>query len=209
MPLSPVKRSDPFEFPPRIVPLGMTYQWVAKTVMGDVQKNYTTLVDRGWIAVPAQWHPKVFDVVSGPIEIGGQILMCHAAARDEEADRIAGAQTILDDWAAKYGGTFSGGVRVSYDELSETRLVGDPKMAQTIIDDWAAKYGGTFSGGVRVSYDELSETRLVGDPKMAQTIIERSPMTQPNRVAVRLLERKPRHALLRWLFNLISKEIES
>jgi hypothetical protein len=57
MSLTPVKRSDPFDFPKSMVPVGMTYQWNAKKVLGEVQESYFRMLADGWVPVPAKWHP--------------------------------------------------------------------------------------------------------------------------------------------------------
>lgn len=50
----------------------------------------------------------------------------------EEAERIAGAAKNLDDWRDKYGGEFSGGVRMSYGGQAFDVQVGDKEIAQKI-----------------------------------------------------------------------------
>ena len=137
--LTPVKRSDPFDFPKSMVPLGLTYQWNAKTVLGDAQDSYTKMIADGWMPVPAKWHPEWYKGSSEAVEVGGQVLMCHAHARDAQADAIAASQKQLDDWAKKYGDAgISGGVRVwtGDPEASPHRFtrIGDEKTAQKIIE---------------------------------------------------------------------------
>ena len=53
--------------------------------------------------VPAKWHPEWYKGLSEAVEVGGQVLMCHAHARDAQADAIAASQKQLDNWAKKYG----------------------------------------------------------------------------------------------------------
>jgi hypothetical protein len=128
--LTPVKRSDPFDFPKSAVPLGLTYQWSAEKVMGEKNPDHQKLLDAGWMPVPPQWHSPY------PVKVQGNILLCHAKARDEEADRIAGAQKNIENWQQKFGG-FSGGVRIQYqtaDGISNVNEMpmGDKKLATKI-----------------------------------------------------------------------------
>lgn len=131
MALTPVKRTDPFDFPKHMVPLGLTYQWSAEKVMGDSNPNHQNLINNGWMPVPAAWH------VPYPVKVQGNILLCHARARDEEAERIAGAEKNIENWQKKFGG-FSGGVRIQQqtaDSVSEVRTIpmGNPALAEKIM----------------------------------------------------------------------------
>lgn len=76
---------DPFDFPLSIIPRGMTYQWVGKTLMGEPHPDYKKMLDGGWIPVPGRRHPGIFKTINeeGFIEVGGQILM----GRTTEATR--------------------------------------------------------------------------------------------------------------------------
>lgn len=52
----------------------------------------------------------------------------------EEAERISGALKNLDDWAMKYGGSFSGGVNMQYGSGKKYSVqVGSPELAQKIV----------------------------------------------------------------------------
>ena len=137
MSLTPVKRSDPYDFPKSMVPMGLTYQWCAKTVMGEPQVQFQKLKEDGWIEVPAIWHRGQFDSTGPVIELGGQVLMAHPHPRDEEAERIAGAQKNVDDWIAKTGGAFSGGIRAWVGDINapppDFRQVGKHKMANIVL----------------------------------------------------------------------------
>jgi hypothetical protein len=131
MAFTPVKRTDPFDFPQHLVPLGLTYQWSAEKVAGEVNPIHKELLDKGWIPVPAQWHQPY------PVRVSGNILVCHAKARDEEADRIAGAEKNIENWQRKFGG-FSGGVRIQQqtaEGVSEVKTIpmGDPALAKKIM----------------------------------------------------------------------------
>jgi hypothetical protein len=131
MALTPVKRTDPFDFPKHMVPLGLTYQWSAEKVVGEPNTFHRALLDAGWMAVPAQWHAPY------PVKVQGNILLCHARPRDEEAERIAGAEKNIENWQQKFGG-FSGGVRIQQqtaDGVSEGRTIpmGDPVLAEKIM----------------------------------------------------------------------------
>lgn len=131
MALTPVKRNDPFDFPKHMVPLGLTYQWSAEKVMGEANPIHRSLIDKGWLPVPATWHAPY------PVKVQGNVLLCHARARDEEADRIAGAEKNIENWQKKFGG-FSGGVRIQHqtaDGVSEFKTIpmGDPALANKIM----------------------------------------------------------------------------
>ena len=131
MALTPIKRTDPFDFPKHLGPLGLTYQWSAERVDGEPNPFHKELIDRGWVSVPAQWH------LPYPVKVSGNILLCHARARDEEAERIAGAEKNIENWQKNFGG-FSGDVRIQQqtaDGVSEVRTVpvGDPALAKKIM----------------------------------------------------------------------------
>src|ERR1700681_1325295 len=129
---TPVKRTEPFDFPKHMVPLGLTYQWSAERVVGEPNPVHKNLIDGGWMPVPTQWHAPY------PVRVQGNILLCHAKAKDEEAQRIAGAQKNVENWMLKTGGQFSGGVRIQQqtaDAISEMKTlpVGDLVLANKIM----------------------------------------------------------------------------
>ena len=131
MALTPVKRSDPFDFPKHLVPLGLSYQWSAERIMGEKNQNHQKLLDGGWMPVPAQWHAPF------PVKVSGNVLLCHAKARDEEADRIAGAAKNIENWQQNFGG-FSGGVRIQQqtaEGVGEVKEIAmdDPALAKKIM----------------------------------------------------------------------------
>jgi hypothetical protein len=128
---TPVKRTDPFEFPKHMVPLGLTYQWSAEKVVGEPNTFHKALLDAGWMPVPAQWHAPY------PVRVKGNVLLCHAQARDEEAERIAGTEKNVENWRQNFG-EFSGGVRMQQqtaDAVSEVKTIpmGDPGLAKKIM----------------------------------------------------------------------------
>jgi hypothetical protein len=132
MALTPVKRTDPFDFPKHMVPLGLTYQWSAEKVVGEPNTFHRALLDAGWIPVPAQWHHPY------PVKVSGNILLCHAKARDEESERIARAEKNIENWQQKVGGGFSGGVRIQQqtaDGVSAVKTIpmGNPSLAEKIM----------------------------------------------------------------------------
>ena len=161
--LTPVRRSDPFDFPKSSVPMGLTYQWNAKTVLGEVQDSYSKMLAGGWMPVPAKWHPEWYKDGGDVIKVRGQVLMCHARARDAQADSISGAQKLVEDWARKFGGAgISGGVRVWTGDADRP-----PQQFQGIGDD------------------KIAERVIASSP----VVVEKPPMTQI--VTIRRVARKP------------------
>jgi hypothetical protein len=141
MALTPVKRTDPFEFPKHVVPLGLTYQWSAERIMGEKNPQHEKLLELGWVPVPAQWHAPF------PVKVKENVLLCHAKARDEEAERIAGAEKNIENWQRAFGG-FSGGVRIQQqtaDGISKVRTIpmGDPALAARIMPPAAPELPST------------------------------------------------------------------
>ena len=130
MALTPIKRTDPLDFPKHMVPVGLTYQWSAEKVVGEPNPVHKELIDRGWMPVPSQWHQPY------PVRVQGNILLCHARARDEEAERIAGAEKNIEKWQEQFGG-FSGGVRIQHQTAdgvsNKTIPMGDPALARKIM----------------------------------------------------------------------------
>lgn len=82
-----LKASDPFEFPPSIIPRGMSYQWCAKTLFGRQHEQFKTMVDAGWTPVPKQRHPGVFQTFDedGNVFVGGQVLMCRSSEQTKDS----------------------------------------------------------------------------------------------------------------------------
>lgn len=189
--LTPVKRTDPYDFPKSMVPLGLTYQWQAKTVCGEPSDQYESMLKAGWMPVPAQWHRPHFDCADGPVEIGGQVLLCHHKAKDEEAERIAGAQRNVDNWIKKYSGEFSGSVRAvtqtSENVSEQRRYVGDESTARKII---------------AATPMDMASLPKAPPPEPALPVGSAPPLNHSlpsHRVA--------RWSALAWLFNFLSKEV--
>jgi len=129
--ITPVKRSDPFDFPKHMVPLGLTYQWSDERIVGEKNPHHEKLLELGWVPLPAQWHAPF------PVKFKGNVLLCHAKARDEEAERIAGAEKNLENWQCTFG-EFSGGVRIQHqtsDAVSEVKTIpmGDAASSAKIM----------------------------------------------------------------------------
>ena len=188
MAVMPVTRTDPFDFPKSMVPIGLTYLWSSEKIMGETNPHHEKRLVEGWTPVPAQWHRPWFDGPDGPVRIQGNVLLCHAAAKDEEGERIAGAQRNLDNWQQKFG-QFSGGVRIqrqSSDSVQapQTVRLGDPALSRRIAPS-------AQSWAISQTAQDL--------PKLVDTI---APAPPPKSVIVRA----PRHPAVAWLFNLISVE---
>lgn len=53
---------------------------------------------------------------------------------NEESDRIEGAAKNLENWAAKYGGSLSGGVSMQYGSGKKYEVpIGQPEIAQKVV----------------------------------------------------------------------------
>ena len=137
------RSGDPFEFDRKIIPVGMTYEWRAKSVLSETPHYKFQEMDfDGWHAVPASRHDGVFMPCGyeGDIEYGRQMLMETEKTRADASDaqRTAKAHQNVDDWVQKYGGQFSGGVRVWTGDVdapapSEWRNVGVSELAEKVI----------------------------------------------------------------------------
>jgi len=192
-----LKRSDPFDIPPHMVPAGLKYEWIAKTIMREPYEGYAKALKAGWTPVPAQWHRPFYDpddFPDGPVEYGGQVLLCHHKPRDEELDRIGGAQKNIDNWMKKFAGDgISGGVRM----LTETAAgVSEVK---------------TLRLGDRAIADKILQVPL--PPPEPSTPIPPLPTPPPPDVELPIVApsayrpvRVSRFSWLTWLFNLISVE---
>lgn len=186
--LTKVTRTDPFHFPKEMVPLGLTYQWQAKAVLGEPDPRFDKMITDGWTPVPAQWHRPYFDCPDGPVVVRGQWLLCHAAAKDEEAERIAGAARNIENWAKKYGGEFSGGVRIQYQDARGASPMIEAQLGKRQIAEKVAP----------------STSQWVGPPLLSPlTPLIDAPAPTPLPVRVE------RHWALRWIFNLVSVEKDS
>lgn len=126
----PRRGGDPFEFDQKIVPRGMAYQW---NVIGEPLSS--------WCPVPASRHPGLFVPVgtNGDIEVSRMVLVERPKAMvdDANAAMVAKAHKNIDDWVQKYGGQFSGGVKVWTGDPdrppTEFRTVGNPEIAEKIM----------------------------------------------------------------------------
>lgn len=142
-------------------------------------------ITAAWTPVPTERHDGLFAPAGtgGDIEVGGMVLV-ERKKQDvdaEQAQRVAKAHQNVEDWKAKFGG-FSGGVRVwtgDEDKPPAWQAVGEQVLAQRITEAPRAA-------------DPLPPAPTIDLPKVETT---KAP-----------LQRVPRHPLLAWLFNLISKE---
>lgn len=94
-----MQERDPFEVIGK-VPVGVSYQWVAISVMGDTEiAAYTIQVLRasGWTCVPAKRHPKM-PKAGKRIVVGSQVLMQQkeVSVRAEREREIRAAREMFD-----------------------------------------------------------------------------------------------------------------
>lgn len=128
--IAPLKEfRDPFD---RVkAPLGMSYQWVFAGAASEAESN-------GWVTVSSTRHEGMFAPIGydGPIAMRGLMLMERDAAITNavRAVEINKAHKQVDDWVAKYGGMFSGHIKVgTSEESAETRMLGDPVIAREVV----------------------------------------------------------------------------
>lgn len=103
-----------FEIEHDRIPEGMSYQWIATTVIGkDNREELVAMQQNGWTPVPAGRHPELTGAKPDdetPIERGGQMLHERPAeitdmVRDDEAEAAAEQMdTQLERVAAKSRG---------------------------------------------------------------------------------------------------------
>lgn len=175
---------DPFDFPVNIIPRGLTYQWVAKSLYGDENPQFRQMVDGGWTPVPRARHPDVFAYQNqnGEVEVGHQVLMCRVTESDDRACANAGHSTrrvVL--------------VRDLTIELSAAEITRANEMKVSCYE-YARRRVALLSEG------RLPDVGLFG-------LID--PECQPRDGLVFRAARTQRHPWLRWLFNLISTEVDS
>lgn len=179
------RTKDPFDVPSHIIPKGMTYQWVAKTIMGDPHPSYKAMIEAGWIAVPAHRHPTVFRSFDeqGNVCVGGQILMGRMNEISNEAllidqdkaHRNAGASARY----VKYGDV---PILLSKSEMNEAARLG------VSCEQWA-----------------LRRMKMIAEGRVRGIALVADDIDVPQ--ALRFVKvRHPRHRCLTWLFNLISTE---
>jgi len=197
MSLTPVQQTDPFELPVAFRGRLMTYQWGAPTICGDPNPDYDKLLESGWVAVPAQWLKGWYKGSQRFVTVKTNVLLCHAYPRDEEAERIAGAQRNVEDWMARMGAAgFSGGVRIQHQDQSRAQpvkrvTVGDPAVAGLIAQREADRFRSALE-------EKEKELQGLHEKLLASATAHAAALARP--------EPKPRHRLLKWLFDLISTE---
>jgi hypothetical protein len=128
--IAPIRFSgDPFEIDPKTVPDGMAYQWMPESSVAQAQGT--------WKQVPASRHDGLYAPIgsSGPIVFRGMALV--ERPRDdvegEHAERIKKAHANVEKWYDKFGGMFSGHVKIgTSEETAETRKVGDTVLGAKI-----------------------------------------------------------------------------
>lgn len=180
---------DPFEVPPSLIPEGMSYQWCAKRAdsTGERDENYKKMLDGGWVLVPRQWVP------GGTNMISGNDLMCRPKFLTEAAqvENVRKAEKLVEDWAERYRGQFSGGVRVWTGDAQKPpafKSIDDPALSAKVISPQQES----------PSIFEQAAQTLGPLADLAQTIAGEKPSTRK--------QRAPRKPWLAWLFNLISVE---
>lgn len=168
------RRGDPFDVPQDLIPRGMSYQWANKADLDHLKKLH-------WHQVPASRHDGIFAPAGfvGDIEVGGMLLVERLKSEVDEAHAasIAKAHKNVDDWVEKYGGQFSGGVRV---------WTGDPDKPPTAFRP--------------VGKPETARVVVVQSPALADPKLEPAPVTTVAPAP------QPRQSWLRRLLNLISTE---
>lgn len=185
-----VTPTDPFDFPKSMIPLGMTYQWQSKTVVGEPDRQYNQMIADGWVPVQKQWHPLYYKG-EGPVIVKGNVLLCHAAAKDEEAERITGAQKNLEEWGKKFGGAgISGGVRMSYQDSR-----GSSPVKQVAVGD--------ADVAKKIAPPQEAWTKSVPPTPVAPQPLPAPPIVEPPAVQVK----KP--PFLKWLIGFFSREKKS
>ena len=172
--IAPCRRGDPFHVDPKIIPPGVAYQWNEKA-------------EGGWVPVPAERHEGVFTPVGfkGDIVIG-RLTLCERSKQIVDAAnelRVAKAHQNVEDWKQKYGGQFSGGVRVWTGEADAP-----PPAAFTPVGE-----PGIFKNLAPSPVGAVFARQVEGSPV---TVPPPPPMPT----------RRARYAWLRWLFDLISIE---
>jgi hypothetical protein len=94
--------SDPFHIDQREIPDGWSYQWIAKSVLGNSSADVistTSFFENGWRPVPASRHPGQFMPAgyTGNIERDGQMLVERPLQLTQEAreEEIATAKNLI------------------------------------------------------------------------------------------------------------------
>jgi hypothetical protein len=180
--------SDPFDFPLSIIPRGLSYQWCAKELMGEPHPQYKTMVDGGWLPVPAKRHPGVFRKTDadGNVAFGGQVLMCRLIEVTHEA------KERNDDKAHLQAHATARQVSVVVDlQIRLSRAEMDAAVASGIS---CHQYAVRRISRIEEGRDRGTVLRGPVDIHYPDDYLEFS------------RERRPKHKWLRGLFNLISTE---
>jgi hypothetical protein len=107
------RNPDPFEIDPKLIPVGMAYQW--NPIKSDGPE---VLQPTGWTPVPYSRHEGVFAPwgMPGDVQRGG-LMLCERPKVHVELQREAAraaANKMVDDWAAKAAAEgITGTVRVA------------------------------------------------------------------------------------------------
>lgn len=124
------RHPDPFYVPPEMVPQGRAYQWwhlIHDKFHFERPKGATNL--SGWAPVPANRHDGYFMPAGfvGDIEVNGLGLFEKSKFEvdAERKEQINAAYKQTDDWMKKWGGEFSGEVKVGGErtEIGDTKTI--------------------------------------------------------------------------------------
>lgn len=184
------RSSDPFDFPPDIVPKGMVYQWCAKTVLNEPNPSFQRMLEGGWTPVPAHRHRATFITkvdADGNVAYGGQVLMCRLAEVSQEA------HALNEDAAHR-------------NAAANARLI---RFADIPFRLSKSEMDGARVIGMSCRQYALYRLRAVADGLDDETVVVgyRGPDSYGIPGALCFTRRrKPRHRWLAWLFDLISTE---
>lgn len=181
------RHGDPFEIPARIIPAGVSYQWVVRK-KSAIDPQYQTMMEAGWRPVPYGRHDRDFTTdycgASADFEFGGMVLMERPRdesniARDREMDKAC----FNSGNGRRVGVNLTIGIR-----LSQTELSAAIDMGMT---------GGQYAARrLQMIADGSDESTVYGwDGSLMFT-------ARPEELKMRV----PRHPWLHWLFEFISTE---
>ncbi len=144
---------DPFDFAK--APAGMSYQWVLAGEAAEAEA-------KGWAPVAQTRYEGFYAPIGypGPIAMHGLMLMEREAAISEAARsaEVAKAHKNVDDWVARYGAMFSGGVKIGTSkETADRRVVGDPSLAESLGSVTRLSFGFDQAGAMVSERDRLRE----------------------------------------------------
>ena len=184
------KQVDPFDIPPHLVPPGMSYQWCSKKVMGLIDPAYRRYLDAGWCAVPPKRHadffPSSYTNPVGEIEYGGCVLLERNLTKTDLAREREIDAACLN---ARNGRT------VAIDLVVRVRLSHEELDAAKTCDQTSSQYSSRRIQLMAEGCDNdlclygWDGALLFGKKKHVPRLV-------------------PRFAVLKWLFNLISKETQ-